>query len=90
MAKNPLRKLNSEEEKKLTPVFNALVAELKPALDAHKDEFLGMGMYYDEKTYKATGFYIVLDEKNTKDVSDIPATVGKDKLPVKLSYAPRP
>ena len=84
-----LRPLTEEETQALTPIFNAFAAEIQPVLDTHKDAVLSSGFYFDEETNTPQSCFIIFDQEKVKDVNGIPSTIGKEKIPVKVIYAPR-
>ena len=87
--KKPTLKPLSNEDKKLLDAFNACAAALAPVLKAHKEDILSTGMSFNDATRKPEFFFIILDKNSSKDASDIPSTVGPEKLPVKIVFQPR-
>ena len=64
-------------------------SELKAIFNAHKTVILTVAHSYDPKTNDDC-ILLILDQDAKNDISDIPATVGSDKMPVLIKYLPRP
>ncbi len=79
-------KTKEENGKRLDAVFNRNAVQIISILNAHP-EACGYGAGIDPET-DTTYFTIGLPKGSKKDISDIPATIGPDKIPVKIIYLP--